>query len=248
MLLAFRKHKITAKGQKVHLFMTMIKFCGHLLFGGKRKAAPSKLQAIKDWQPEMVKTITHLRGFLGLCQYYSTYVKNFAHIAAPLTEQLKNRSAQNRKILFTPDMISSFEALKHELLNNVVLDIADPSKPFVLEVDASDYAVGGVLSQKDSEGNLRPVAFFSRKLEGSPGKGQVGWSVHEKETYAIVLILQKYRSWMASSLIEVLVMTDHKSLQHWYSEDLNKMIGAVGRRGRWHEFLSQFNLKIIYIP
>ena len=53
---------------------------------------------------------------------------------------------------------------------------------------------------------------------------------------------------MASSLIEVLVMTDHKSLQHWYSEDLNKMIGAVGRRGRWHEFLSQFNLNIIYIP
>ena len=134
--------------------MTMIKFCGHLLFGGKRKAALSKLQAIEDWQPEMVKTITHLIGFLGLCQYYSTYVKNFAHIAAPLTEELKNRSAQNRKILFTSDMISSFEALKHELLNNVVLDISDPSKPFVLEVDASDYAVGGVLSQKDSEGNL----------------------------------------------------------------------------------------------
>ena len=53
---------------------------------------------------------------------------------------------------------------------------------------------------------------------------------------------------MASSSIEVLVMTDHKSLQHWYTEDLNKMVGAVGRRGRWHEFLSQFNLNIIYIP
>ena len=67
-------------------------------------------------------------------------------------------------------MHSSFERLKKELLDNVVLDIADPSRPFVLEVNASDYAVGGVLSQKDSEGNLRAVAFFSRKLEGSPGK------------------------------------------------------------------------------
>ena len=53
---------------------------------------------------------------------------------------------------------------------------------------------------------------------------------------------------MASSSIEVLVMTNHKSLQHWYTEDLNKMVGAVGRRGRWHEFLSQLNLNIIYIP
>ena len=42
--------------------------------------------------------------------------------------------------------------------------------------------------------------------------------------------------------------SDHKSLQHWYTEDLNHMIGAVGRRGRWHEFLSQFNLEVVYVP
>ena len=69
-----------------------------------------------------------------------------------------------------------------------------------------------------------------------------------KQTYAIVLTLQKYRSWIASSLVEILVLTDHKSLQHWYTEDLNKMMGAVGRRGRWHEFLSTFNLCITYVP
>ena len=71
-------------------------------------------------------------------------------------------------------MVESFNELKRRLLENVVLDIADPYKPYVLEVDASDYAVGGVLSQENPEGNLRPVAFFSRKLDGSPGKGQVG--------------------------------------------------------------------------
>ena len=71
---AFRKAEITAKGSKVHLFMTMIKFCGHILTEGKRRAAPSKLQAIAEWKPATVKTITHLRGFLGLAQYYSTYV------------------------------------------------------------------------------------------------------------------------------------------------------------------------------
>ena len=92
-LQAFRHHQITAKGSKVHLFMTMIKFCGHLLFDGKRKAAPSKLQAIAEWTPGMIKTITSLRGFLGLAQYYASYVKGFAQMAAPLTDQLKARSA-----------------------------------------------------------------------------------------------------------------------------------------------------------
>ena len=168
---------------------------------------------------------------MGLAQYYSSYVKDFAKIACPLTEQLKSRTTTNKKIVWTQDMLLAFNRLKDELLSNVVLDIADPSKPFILEVDASDFAVGGVLSQQDEAGNLRPVCFFSRKLEGTPGKGQVGWSIHEKETYAIVLILQKYRSWLASTLVEIKVLSDHESLQQWYTEDLNKMVGAVGRRG-----------------
>ena len=162
-------------------------------------------------------------------------MKDFAKLASPLTEQLKGRLPTNKKVTWTDDMLKAFEALKTALLENVTLDIADPSKPFTLEVDASDYAVGGVLSQKDSDGQLRPVAFFSRKLEGSPGKGQMGWSAREKETYAIVLTLQKFRSWLASSAIEVLVLTDHKSLQSWHTEDLSKIVSAIGRRGRWHE-------------
>ena len=76
----------------------------------------------------------------------------------------------------------------------------------------------------------------------------MGWSIREKETYAIVLALKKFRSRLASSSISILVETDHQSLQSWYNEDLNNMIGSVGRRGRWHEFLSQFNLSVVYIP
>ena len=245
---AFRKYKLTVKGVKVHLFKKMIKFCGHVLFDGKRKAAPSKLEALTKWTPDMVKTVTHLKGFLGLAQYYSQYVADFAKIALPLTELLKNRKELGKSIVWTSEMKVAFDNLKKQLLENVVLEIADPYKPYVLEVDASDYAVGGVLSQEDQSGHLKPVAFFSRKLEGTPGKGQVGWSIREKETYAIVLMLLKFRSWVASSQIKIKVLTDHESLQHWHTEDLNKMIGSVARRGRWHEFLSQFNLEVVYVP
>ena len=64
-LRAFRAHCITAKGSKVHLYMLMVKFCGHILHEGTRRAAPSKLEAIEKWSTDMIRTITHLRGFLG---------------------------------------------------------------------------------------------------------------------------------------------------------------------------------------
>ena len=75
----------------------------------------------------------------------------------------------------------------------------------------------------------------------------MNWSIREKETYAIVLMLLKSRSWLASSAIHIKVLTDHQSLRDWYTEDLNSMIGSVGRRGRWHAFLSEFNLTVCYV-
>ena len=245
---AFACHKLFVKGSKMHLFCETIKFCGHILSQGQRRAAASKLEAIRKWTPETITRITHLKGFLGLAQYYAIYMKDFARIAVPLSRQLKNRTPEDTKVVWDDEMRQALETIKTLLLENVVLDIPDPYKEYVLEVDSSDYAVGGVLSQHNAQGELRPVAFFSRKLQGENGKGQVRWSIREKETYAIVLILQKFRSWVASSLVKIMVLTDHESLQHWYTEDLNKATSSVGRRCRWHEFLSQFNLVVVYVP
>ena len=265
---AFRRFKLTLKGVKCHLFMLMIKFCGHVLCNGTRRAAPSKLKAIERWTPSMIKTVTHLKSFLGLTQFYSIYMKNYAHVVHPLTEQLGERFNKTtakklrasgledvrkvknsmNKIQWNPAMTKAFEEVKEKLLENVVLHIANPTKPYRLRVDASDYAIGGVLSQFDDDGKERPVAFFSRKLAGKVGKGQRIWSVREKETYAIVSTLLKFRSWVASTTVTIVVETDHQSIEHWWKEDLGAMSGPVGRRGRWHEFLSGFNLDVVYIP
>ena len=225
----FRKHHLFVKGSKMHLFKSEIKFCGHILSGGKRRASPSKLEALNKWTPEVIKTVTHMKQFLGLAQYYALYMKNFAQVAVPLTSQLKCKDPDSRKITWTDEMRIALRDIIKELKENVVLQLPDPYKPYVLELDSSDYAVGGVLSQHNGKGELRPVFFFSRKLQGERGKGQVGWSIREKETFAIVLVLQKHRSWVASTTVRILVMTDHESLQHWYTEDSNKMTASVPR-------------------
>jgi hypothetical protein len=63
----------------------------------------------------------------------------------------------------------AFDAIKTGMQQEVVLDIANPYKDYVIRMDASKYAVGAVLEQEDSKGQLRPVAFFSRKLQGKNG-------------------------------------------------------------------------------
>ena len=85
-----------------------------------------------------------------LCNLYEELCTSSSTFAA----QLKTKTPDHRKIVWTPEMESALESIKKELLDNVVLDLPDPYKPFVLEVDSSDYAVGGVLNQHNPKGEF----------------------------------------------------------------------------------------------
>ena len=73
--------------RKSHFFMEGVEFCGHILREGKRSPAPGKLIPIQKW--EIPHTVTALRGFLGLTNYYAEYVPGYAEAAAPLMEKMK---------------------------------------------------------------------------------------------------------------------------------------------------------------
>ena len=248
---ALRDHQVYLKGSKSAMFCTEIKFCGHVLSNGTRRAAPKKLEAISKWEPDQIKTVTHMKGFLGLAGWLQIYVPNFAKLAAPLNDAIGAKLAPEKKITWTHSMKVNFEKIKSEVLKNAILHIPDTSKPYIMECDASGYAVGGVLKQLDSDGNERPVAFFSRKLSGEVEKrtGQCGWSPREQETYAIITCLEKFQDWIAHNAVSIKCHTDHRSLEHWKNERLDCKSGPLGRRHRWHEFLSRFpNLEVIYLP
>lgn len=243
----FDKHKLTVKRDKCHLFRTRVKFCGHVLENGTRASAPAKREAISRWEPTHIQTPTHLKGFLGLTQFYSMYMRDYGHHASVLSEALvglesgPKKGMRPQKIVWTPAMLRAFYKIRESMVKEVILDIPDPAKPYVLRTDASDYAVGATLEQENSEGQLRPVAFFSRKLQAN----QRNWSTREKETYGLIAALHKYRSWIGTK-VYVKALTDHQALVSWFREDLGTVSGPVGRRGRWHEFLSQFDIEVIY--
>ncbi|AEO55973.1 hypothetical protein MYCTH_2043746, partial [Thermothelomyces thermophilus ATCC 42464] len=131
----------------------------------------------------------------------------------------------------------AFTQIRDAITEDPVLVLPDPKKPFEVETDASDYAIGGQLGQRDEQGKLHPVAFFSKKLDGP----RLNYPIHDKELLAIVEAFKEWRPYLSGTIEPVQVYTDHKNLRYFTTtKELN------GRQIRWAEFLAEFNFEIRY--
>jgi hypothetical protein len=124
---------------------------------------------------------------------------------------------------------------------DVFLQGFDYSKDAVLETDSSNVAYAGVISQKDDNGDLRPVLMFSHTFTDE----QKNWPAHDKELYAIVFGFDRYRHFLQTRSNPVEVYSDHRALSHFMTTtDLSRK----DRHRRWADLLSQFNFQIQYRP
>ena len=145
------QNKFVVDPRKAHLFMREVEFCGHVLREGKRAPSPGKLACLQKW--ELPNTITQLRGFLGLANYYSQYVKNYATLAGPLMDMLRVDKLVGKKgsrvpLKWTARLSQCFVDLKQALAQELELFQLEPDQPVRLRTDASDAAIGAVLEQK----------------------------------------------------------------------------------------------------
>ncbi|KAG0975536.1 hypothetical protein G6F57_011275 [Rhizopus arrhizus] len=125
--------------------------------------AAKKVQAIMEWPVPI--NVQQVRQFMGLAQHYRRFIKNFAGIAAPLTDLTKGVGAKCRAIQWNEQCQESFDYIKKKISSAPVLMNPDMSKPFRIECDASDFAVGAVLLQEDSQGLRFADETFARKLD-----------------------------------------------------------------------------------
>ena len=186
-----KEHKLVLDPKKCDFFTRRVEFCGHILENCTKRPAPGKLLAVERWPPP--KNVTEMRAFLGFANYYSTYVPEFARMAAPLMDKLKVRRVLGKKgtkhpIYLSESDLQNFHDLKSALVSGLSLHAVNPDAPFVLRVDASDREIGAVLEQLPNaqrpitpaetlEKKTIPVAFMSRKLTHGQAKR---WSVREK--------------------------------------------------------------------
>jgi len=102
------------------------------------------------------------RAFYGYASYYRRFVKYFAKIAEPLSRL----TLKHNTFTWTDEMQESFDRLKRALMQTPTLKYPRPDIPSILDTDPSDVAARGVLSQV-IDGKERPIAFFSKVLNGA---------------------------------------------------------------------------------
>ena len=174
------------------------------------------------------------------------YVQRYASVATPLIEMLKNlpkhKNGKRIGLTWNAPANEAFLELKRAITDIVPHQLDDWDKDLVLNLDASNWAVGAALQQEGRDGALRPLAFFSQNLSGS----QLNLSMRENEGYAIVPALLEWHGPVGNKRVEV--RTDHRRLERWATEDLKNVGGPFLRQARWHELFSKFDLPVVYIP
>ena len=205
------RHKLTGSSDKATITVSEVVSAGHVVGNGQRKPIPGKVAAIEHW--EKLKTVSELRAYLRVCNYYSGYIKMYATYAAPMTAMLKDNREETKKgskkaVVRNEESDCAFEVMEQVLLSTVGLHLVDPERGFVLRTDPSDYAMGAVFEQVLEDGRHVPVAFWRRVLAESQRRT---WTPRETEAYAIVMAVREWAEYIA--LHPITVRTDHQSLQ-----------------------------------
>jgi len=172
----------------------------------------SKVEAIREWPTPT--TVRGVQEFVGLANYYRVFVKDFSKIAIPLTNLTKKGNAFE----WTEEAQKAFEQLKEIITSRPVLIIPDPNKPYEVETDASDDAMGGTLIQRDEEGRPHPVAFVSKKFSDTERR----YGTPDQELMAIITAFKEWRHYLSGTKEPVIVRTDHKNLTSFtYNKQLS---------------------------
>ncbi|GET03433.1 retroviral-like aspartic protease 1 [Rhizophagus clarus] len=144
--------------EKCFFFKDEIPFLGHVVSHHSIQTDPEKLRVIREFP--VPKDLTQLRDFITLASYYQKFVKNFSRIVEPLNRLLK----KNTPFVWRNDQVDSFKYLKNCLMTPPILSYPNFKKPFILYTDASTFALGAILSQKNEDKKECVIAYASRTL------------------------------------------------------------------------------------
>ena len=185
------------KPSKCKLVRREVEFLGYNVSGGGISADPRKVRAVTEYpRPNDLRA---LRAFLGLLSYYRRFIPQFSAIAQPLYSLTR----KDTPFLWSADCKTAFHQLKGQLTLAPVLAYPQFGKDFLLETDASGVGLGAVLSQKQEDGTIRPIAFASRTLQPH----EKNYGISEMEGLGVVWAVKHFRHYIYGH--HCTVYTDH---------------------------------------
>lgn len=222
----FQEANLKVQVDKSEFMKQETEFLGHIVTTNGVKPNPNKVEAIVKFP--IPRTNKEIKSFLGLVGYYRKFIRDFAKIAKPMTKFLKKDKHVN---VHDSEFVNAFNKLKLLITSDPILRYPDFSKVFTLTTDASNFALGAVLSQEG-----RPTCYASRTLN----EHECNYSTIEKELLAIVWATKYFRPYLFGR--KFIVRTDHKPLQwlHGLKEPNSKL-------QRWKTKLGEFNFEVEYL-
>jgi hypothetical protein len=229
---AMQKAGMRLKESKCHFHVQEVKFLGFIVNTEGIAMDPAKIQEVLDWgTPTNVKEV---QSFLGFTNYCRRFIRDYASITRPLTAITKKLV----EFVWGPQCQEAMNKLKIMFTSRPVLMAFDPKKQIRVETDASDFALGAVLSQENKDGKHQPVAYHSRKFKPE----ELNYDIHDKELLAIVDSFKEWSIYLLGSKEEIEVLTDHKNLIYFTTtKELNR------RQSRWSEEMAWYNYRIKYV-
>ncbi|SJL02936.1 uncharacterized protein ARMOST_06277 [Armillaria ostoyae] len=226
-----RENKLFLKAEKCEFEVLETEYLGVIISEGQVRMDPVKLAGIAKWPTPTKKK--ELQSFLGFTNFYRKFIKNYSKVVRVLT-QLTGKAewtwgtAQNQ----------AFQQLKKQMAEDVILAIPNKTGRFQVEADASNGAIGAVLSQEQG-GVWRPVAFMSKVLTAT----ERNYEIYDKELLAIMLTLSDWRHYLMGALEDIEIWMDHQNLQYFRKpQKLNR------RQARWVTELAEYHFVLKHKP
>lgn len=226
-----RENGVTVKLKKSEFLKQRVKFLGYILSDEGITMDPEKIDKIKNFRTP--RNLKELQSFLGLCNYYRKFQKNYAR----LTSQFNHILSSKKHWRWGEHEQNLFEEIKNKFLKTIILRHPNWNKPFYISTDASDLCVAAILYQINEHNEEEVVAFASRSLLDI----EKSYSVTEKELLAVVFACKKFRTYIIGHF-NIIVRSDHKALSFFKYCRLTH-----GRLLRWSLILQEYNLDIEYV-
>ena len=222
---AAKEINLTFNEGKCEYSTNSLRILGSLVKDGNIYPDPDRLKPLRDLcVPQTSKALKRAMGFFS---YYSKFIQNFSKKIRPLSK--------NTTFPMSKEAEEAFSKMKKEIENSVVAHV-DDSKPFVLETDASDEALGATLLQSG-----RPVDFFSRTLRGAETK----LPSIEKEALSVIESVRHWRHYLTYN--HFVLRTDQRSISYIFSKKHRGKIKNI-KLERWRMELSTYSFDIQHIP
>ena len=225
----FRQYGLKLKPKKCTFFQKEVEFLGRNITRDSLEMSEHDIKVVKDWPvPTKAKDV---ESFMGLVNYHRAFIKDFSRLAEPLYAVTGKKQFE-----WTEKQSKAFETLKEALLKPPVLALPNVKDAFILDTDASDFAIGAELLQVH-DGVEKVIAYGSFAMT----KEQRRYCTTRKELLAVVRFTRQYRHYLLGK--PFVIRTDHSSLR-W----LMRFKGPQGQLARWLEELSQYNMVLQHRP